>query len=536
MFDIQTLAKGNSSRVAEGGVMRAWKVRGGQHGEFEEVALEKGLAVLGWKELPDISSIVTIEQLTDVVRQAYEGYSARRIHNWSHQLWRFVHVMQVGDLIVMPRKFKSVIAIGQLTGNYEYQHEAAANYRHFRQVAWLNMAVERAAVRGDLRDSMGSLLTVSELRERDAVERVTSLAKTGTDPGYSGDVLPPADPEQLKSEVDEAGTRQLSVRDLIGLWNWRRRTSDAIEAIDQGLDQLGLTVEPHFTEVQLGDLVTVSSEDADESQEDQEEYADSLRLQGGAGPQGAATRRDPTWRIGNLSLPKEVVCVETQQPLGRAIGLMVENEFSQLPVVDQHGRLAGIVTWESIAQANFRHQHPEIVGDAMLTNPRICQESEEVFPRINDIYKYGFLIVVDRENVVTSILTAADLAAELRNRVQPFTVLEEIERRLRRVVSVLSVEDLRASFRRGDPRARNALSARDLTLGNFSFLIDDDARWKKLAWPYERADMVDHLKKVAEYRNDLAHWDIDAPGDDSAELAHAKRVLKLLKILDSVRL
>ena len=515
--------------------MRAWTVRGGQQGEFEAVALEKGLVVLGWKELPDISTVSTIEQLTDIVRQAYEGYSPRRIHNWSHQLWRFVHVMQIGDLVVMPRKFKPVIAIGRLTGVYEYKSDAVTDYRHIRRVTWLNISVERAAVRGDLRDSMGSLLTVSELRERDAVERVASLAKTGTDPGYSGDVPPPANPQQLKREVDDAGTRQLSVRDLISLWNWQRRTSDAIEAIDHGLDQLGLTVEPHFTEVQLGDLVTVSSVDAEESQEDQAGYADSLRPQGAVAAQDAATRRDPTWRIGNLSLPKSVICVQAQQPLGRAIGLMVENEFSQLPVVDQHGRLEGIVTWESIAQANFRHQRPEIVSNAMMVNPQTCRESEEVFPRINDIYKYGFLIVVDGENVVTSILTAADLAAELRNRVQPFTVLEEIERRLRRVVGVLPVEDLRACFRRGDPRVRSAQSARDLTLGNYSFLIDNDGRWAKLAWPYERTEMVDHLKKVADYRNDLAHWDIDAPGEDSEELAHAKRVLKLLKILDSDR-
>lgn len=516
--------------------MRAWTVRGGQHGEFEAAALEKGLAVLGWEGVPDVSSVSSIEQLTEIVGQVYEGSSPRSIHNWSHQLWRFANVMQIGDLVVMPRKFKPVIAIGRLTGVYKYQDEAASGYWHVRKVTWLNTSVERAAVRGDLRDSMGSLLTVSELRGRDAVERVDSLAITGKDPGYSGDVPPPSNPVQLKREVDEVGTRQLSVRDLIGLWEWQRRTSDAIEAVDQGLIQLGLTVEPHFTEVQLGDLVTVSATDAEESQTDSGEYANPAHTRGAAAIEDTVARRDPTWRIGNLSLPKSVVSVETQEPLGRAIGLMVENEFSQLPVADQHGRLVGIVTWESIAQANFRHQQPRTVADVTMANPHTCRESEEVFSRINDIYKYGFLIVVDGENIVTSILTAADLAAELRNRVQPFTVIEEIERRLRRVVSVLSVEDLRASFRRGDPRTRSVASARDLTLGNYSYLIDDDDRWRTLDWPYERAEMVEHLRKVADYRNDLAHWDIDAPGDDSEELAHAKRVLKRLKILESDKL
>jgi restriction system protein len=98
-------------------------------------------------------------------------------------LWRFLKIMQIGDLAVMPQKYKPVIAIGRLVGDYEYHADATAGYRHVRQVDWLNTEVERAAVGGDLRDSMGSFLTVSELSQRDAVERVASLADTGTDPG-----------------------------------------------------------------------------------------------------------------------------------------------------------------------------------------------------------------------------------------------------------------------------------------------------------------------------------------------------------------
>lgn len=182
--------------------MRAWTVRGGEHGEFESAALEKGLVALGWVEVPDISRVSSIEELTEVVRKTYAGSSPRSINNSTHQLWRFANVMKIDDLVVMPRKFKPVIAIGRLRGVYEYQPDAAAGYRHIRQVEWLNPAVERAAVRGDLRDSMGSLLTVSELRGRDAVERVDSLARTGMDPGYSGDVPPPVDPEQLRARAE----------------------------------------------------------------------------------------------------------------------------------------------------------------------------------------------------------------------------------------------------------------------------------------------------------------------------------------------
>lgn len=193
--------------------------------------------------------------------------------------------------------------------------------------------------------------------------------------------------------------------------------------------------------------------------------------------------------------------------------------------------LKGVITWETIAHAQFTHRLV-LVADAMLINPHSCRESDELFPRIDDIQWRGFLIIVDSENVVTGILTAADLSGELRNRVQPFTVLEEIERRLRRAVSRLSADELRASYPDGDNRARKINSPEDLTLGNYSFLLDNEERWSKLGWPYERADMVGHLRKVAAYRNAMAHWDIDAPGQGSDELSHAIQVLRLLKVID----
>ena len=71
--------------------------------------------------------------------------------------------MEIGDPVVMPRKYKSVIAIGRVNGDYKYRPDAPSDSRHVRQVTWLKRDVERAALKGDLRDSMGSFRTVSEL-------------------------------------------------------------------------------------------------------------------------------------------------------------------------------------------------------------------------------------------------------------------------------------------------------------------------------------------------------------------------------------
>ena len=512
-------------------MIRAWTVRGGENGEREQAALDEGLIILGWEELGrDLSNVASPGDLAALLRTAYPADGPRTVDNWAYQLWQFLKVMEIGDLVVMPQKHKSVIAIGRVTGQYRYRSDAPPELRHVRQVTWLKRNVERAALRGDLRDSMGSFRTVSELSRRDAAKRVQALVDSGTDPGYEGDVPPPASTEELKADVDKDGTRQLSARGLIGLWGWQRRTTDCIEAVDKELARIGLVVEPHFTAVQLDDLVTVSSAEEGEPEPDGGSGGTSIDASPRTTDDDEA-QTDLTWRIGSLLFVKKVVTVHAQDPVGVAIERMVAGEYSQLPVVDEYGRLEGVITWEGIAHAQFTRR-PRLVANAMLTNPYSCRESEELFARINDIQSRGFLVVVDGENVVIGILTAADLSGELRNRVQPFTVLEEVERRLRRAVSPLSVDDLRESFPKGDSRAKKISSPHDLTLGNYSYVLDDETRWAKLRWPYERADIVERLRKVAGYRNAIAHWDIDAPGQGSSELAHAKQVLRLLKVID----
>ena len=103
-------------------VVRAWTVRGGENGEREQAALDEGLIILGWEELgEDLSHVGSRDDLSALLRAAYPADGPRTIDNWAYQLWQFLKVMQIGDLVVMPRKHKSVIAIGRVIGNYQYR-------------------------------------------------------------------------------------------------------------------------------------------------------------------------------------------------------------------------------------------------------------------------------------------------------------------------------------------------------------------------------------------------------------------------------
>ena len=106
-------------------MVRAWTVRGGENGEREQAALDEGLIILGWDELDvDLSNAKSADDLSSLLHTAYPVDGARTINNWAYQLWQFLRVMEIGDLVVMPQKHKPVIAIGRVAGGYRYRSAA----------------------------------------------------------------------------------------------------------------------------------------------------------------------------------------------------------------------------------------------------------------------------------------------------------------------------------------------------------------------------------------------------------------------------
>ena len=50
---------------------RTWLVRAGSHGERELMALDTGLAVIGWDDAPDMSTVGSRAELHDILRGLY---------------------------------------------------------------------------------------------------------------------------------------------------------------------------------------------------------------------------------------------------------------------------------------------------------------------------------------------------------------------------------------------------------------------------------------------------------------------------------
>lgn len=158
--------------------MALWVVRAGKHGEDETKALDKGLIIIGWEEIPDVSQIKSYEEMKQKFSEIYPNMPNKAIVSRAAQLWAFLNRIKIGDLVVLPLKSRSAIAIGEVIG--EYQN---LDGRHTREVRWIS-EIPRSSFGQDILHSFGAFLTVCQVKRNNAEERVRKILSGETDPYF----------------------------------------------------------------------------------------------------------------------------------------------------------------------------------------------------------------------------------------------------------------------------------------------------------------------------------------------------------------
>jgi restriction system protein len=187
--------------------MALWLVRAGRNGEQEDLVLEQNLAVIGWRQIPDLNRINSRDELKALYAELDPNQSVNRIANKASQIWAFARKIQEGDLVALSLKRRGAVAFGEVTGPYRYQTDLPDGTKHTRPVRWIRTDIPRSSLDQDILDSLGSLLTVGQIRRNNIEERIRAMLEGGRQP-----VTPPA-PEPVIEE-DEGVTDAVAPLDV----------------------------------------------------------------------------------------------------------------------------------------------------------------------------------------------------------------------------------------------------------------------------------------------------------------------------------
>jgi restriction system protein len=115
-----------------------WVIRAGRNSEADSLFLQDGMVALGWNALPDLTTLEPErEAFVETFATAYNHGPDDNIATTASQPYRFVHELNVGDIVLYPRKVDRRIYFGRVTGGYQYDPTKNAHFPHMRSVEWM---------------------------------------------------------------------------------------------------------------------------------------------------------------------------------------------------------------------------------------------------------------------------------------------------------------------------------------------------------------------------------------------------------------
>jgi CBS domain-containing protein len=254
----------------------------------------------------------------------------------------------------------------------------------------------------------------------------------------------------------------------------------------------------------------------------------------------------------------ELITVSPYATLQEAVALMIEHDFSQLPIIEDgkpYGNPASFVTSTSIARA-LRYFGTPLkdlrVRDAVVP-ARTVSADEDLFSKMDDLLDAYAVLVLNPDGTIAGIVTNYDTTHYFRRRAEDMLLVEDIETTLKdhvraayggdendpdgpiqKAIDALSSfvdniqDDCRKSFRRfcasksiqvaeADVReivdkpfagTKGGRKFDDLTLNEYIQLARKEEAWKVLGPQFGISDkaFLEMLEGVRKTRNKLMHF------------------------------
>lgn len=228
--------------------------------------------------------------------------------------------------------------------------------------------------------------------------------------------------------------------------------------------------------------------------------------------------------------PDDPVTVHLDDSIQKALTLMLDNDFDQLPVVSDDG-VEGTVTYKSVAKYVKSLDNPRVaetsVKIALNTNPVFVDRDHDLFELFDTLAEDDYVLIGDR-NELKGILTRYDVFYFLEHQVEPFLKIGEIENSLRHLFHASvddldqRIEDTFADRAEHDERYDPPERLEDFSFDEYRMFMMRNLDQLPPRLSQER-DMVESLlEDLRETRNALLHFrtEADDVDRDQLDMAH----------------
>jgi len=213
----------------------------------------------------------------------------------------------------------------------------------------------------------------------------------------------------------------------------------------------------------------------------------------------------------------KLAIVKKNTIINDALAIMLMNDFSQLPVIDDEGRLIGVFSEETFVRTsyniNLKIPLKDLTVDNCMATPVTVTPDDDIFKAL-DLLQSSYAIVVVKDAKPIGILTNYDTGHFFREISEGLIYIEDIEVLLRQYIEtilntekMMSVALIRAFGINKQDNSRPAMEFDKLDFYDHIQLITTNDNWTKFEAFFSPKDyFIDLMDKVRLIRNQLVHF------------------------------
>lgn len=134
--------------------------------------------------------------------------------------------------------------------------------------------------------------------------------------------------------------------------------------------------------------------------------------------------------------PQTLITITEDESAQHALSLMLEHEFSQLPVVDNQLKLKGMVTSDSLLHAvsNFKTIPEYLKVSHAKVRARSYRREDDSSELLKSLRENNAVPIVDKHGLIEAIVTSYDAAEHFRKKSEDITYAEDIEATIKDII------------------------------------------------------------------------------------------------------
>ena len=230
---------------------------------------------------------------------------------------------------------------------------------------------------------------------------------------------------------------------------------------------------------------------------------------------------------------QKIEAVHPDDDIKKAKSLMAVKNFSQLVVLNDcnnNRRPVGILSWKSIGIKSMYDTKGTKVKDFMNENFELVNENENLLKVSNLLMKEDAVLVIDSHKTITYLITAYDFAQLFHHKMEPFILLESIEKYIRNLIeSNLDMKEINKYLDEKYERVKQKdRTLQDLTFFDYRLIFSNPDFYKKMNIPVNSEILITSIVNISEFRNNMMHFKIS--NVDKEDLENLKTLAKYFRI------